>query len=71
MAKKKYYMVVNGRRPGIYEEWFGEDGAAAQVENFPEAVYKGFVTREEAVAWLKEFDTETLASLAPDLRSIC
>jgi len=65
--KKQYYVVVNGRRPGIYNKWFGEDGAADQVENFPEALYKGFYTREEAIEWLKEFSEETLSSLAPEL----
>lgn len=68
--KKQYYVVVNGRRPGIYKEWFGEDGAAGQVENFPEALYKGFYTREEAVEWLKELGKETLSSLAPELLDV-
>ena len=65
--KKQYYVVVNGRSPGIYSKWFGEDGAAEQVANFPEALYKGFYTREEAIEWLKELSEETLSELAPDL----
>lgn len=65
--KKQYYVVVNGRRPGIYNKWFGEDGAADQVENFPEAIYRGFYTREEAIEWLKEFGEEILLTLAPEL----
>ncbi len=65
--KKQYYVVVNGRRPGIYSQWLGDDGAARQVENFPAARYKGFYTREEAIAWLREFDEETFSSLAPEL----
>ncbi len=67
MSKKQYYVVVNGRRPGIYNKWLGEDGAANQVVNFPEAIYKGFYTRSEAIEWLKEFSEETLSSLAPEL----
>lgn len=31
MAKKKqYYIVLYGRRPGLWDRWFGEEGAAAQ-----------------------------------------
>jgi hypothetical protein len=52
--EKQYYVVVNGRSPGIYSKWFGEGGAADQVANFPEALYKGFYTREEAIEWLGE-----------------
>jgi len=59
--KKQCYVVVNGRNPGVYTKWFGEGGAAEQVEGFPEAVYKGFYTHEEARNWLKEFPRETLA----------
>ena len=40
---------------------------AEQVEGFPEAIYKGFYTREEAINWLKEFPLETLLKLAPNL----
>ncbi len=68
--KKQYYVVVNGRRPGIYDKWFGEDGAADQVENFPEAIYKGFYSREEAIEWLKEFSEGTLSNLAPELLEV-
>ncbi len=65
--KKQYYVVVNGHKPGIYNKWFGEDGAADQVANFPEALYKGFYTREEAIEWLKDLGEETLSGLAPEL----
>jgi ribonuclease HI len=41
-SKKKYYAVVRGRIPGIYEEWYGENGAAAQIDGFPDARFKGF-----------------------------
>ena len=65
--KKQYYVVVNGQKPGIYSKWFGVGEAAEQVEGFPEAVYKGFYTREEAINWLREFPLETLLKLAPNL----
>ncbi len=52
-TKKKYYAVFKGRRPGIYTTWFGENGAYAQVNKFPGAVYKGFATKAEALDFLR------------------
>ena len=52
--KKKFYAVAKGRKPGIYQKWFGPDGAQVQVAQFPGAVYRGFPTREEAEAFLKK-----------------
>ena len=68
MAKKKqYYVVIRGRRPGLYDQWYGEEGAAAQVDGFVDAVYKGFYTLQEAAEWLREIHAETLPELPPDL----
>lgn len=50
MAKKNFYAVATGHRPGIYTNW---PAAQAQVAGFPGAVYKGFALQEEATAWLK------------------
>lgn len=58
--KKQYYVVIQGRQPGIYDKWYGEGGAAEQVENLSESVFKGFYTREEAVAWMREIGAEDL-----------
>ncbi len=44
-AKKKYYVVWRGRRPGVYAAW---SQCAAQVEGFSGASYKSFPTRDEA-----------------------
>ncbi len=52
-ARKKYYAVAKGRKPGIYEQWYGDQGAEAQVKGFTGAVFKGFATRHEAQTWLK------------------
>jgi ribonuclease HI len=65
--KKRYYAVVHGRQPGVYRQWFGPEGAAEQIDGFPDAVYKGFHTHDEMLAWLGEFSRETLANLAPNL----
>lgn len=53
MTKKKFYAVIKGRQPGVYQEWFGENGAEAQITGFPGAVYKGFPTLFEAKQWFE------------------
>ncbi|KAK1677092.1 hypothetical protein QYE76_037940 [Lolium multiflorum] len=41
------YVVYKGRVPGVYEEW---QNCLEQVHNFSGNSYKGYATREEAVA---------------------
>lgn len=56
MAKKrsnKYYAVVKGRKPGIYTQWYGEEGAEIQVRGFPGAVFKGFTSMQGARNFFK------------------
>ncbi len=48
--KKKFYAIAAGRKPGIYTNW---PEAQAQVMSFAGARYKGFATRAEAEAWIK------------------
>jgi ribonuclease HI len=50
MPQKKFYAVAKGRRPGIYYNW---PDAQSQVEGFNGALYKSFLTRQEAEEWLK------------------
>jgi ribonuclease HI len=49
--KQKWYVVWVGRTPGIYETW-----AECQIEvnGFPEARFKGFISRNAAEAAFKE-----------------
>ena len=49
MAKNKYYVVKNGRIPGIYDSW---DECQKQTSKFPGAVFKGFPTLEEAEKYM-------------------
>jgi ribonuclease HI len=49
MAGKKVYAIAAGRKPGIYDSW---PEAKAQIDGFAGARYKGFATREEALAWI-------------------
>ena len=50
MAKKKFYAVASGRKPGIYTSW---PEAEAQVKGFGGAKFKGFASRAEAETWMK------------------
>ncbi len=46
MAKdKKYYVVFNGRKPGVYDDW---RDAKEQIEGFEGARYKGYASSAEA-----------------------
>ncbi len=49
-VKKKFYAIAAGRKPGIYTKW---PDAQAQVMGFAGAKYKGFATKAEAEAWIK------------------
>ncbi len=53
MAKKQFYAVVKGRKPGVYERWSGSGGAEEQVRGFAGAVYRGFATLPEAQYYLR------------------
>ena len=50
---KKFYAVKRGRKTGLFTVWAE---CAAQVKGFQGAVYKGFMTEEEARAWLGGVD---------------
>lgn len=52
-TKKKYYAVARGRKPGIYDAWYGPGGAEEQIAGFAGAQYRGFASLVEARAWLK------------------
>ncbi|RRR74712.1 MAG: ribonuclease HI [Candidatus Viridilinea halotolerans] len=54
MSKRKFYAIVVGRKPGLYDEWFGPDGAEAQIKGFPKAIYKSFQAQSEAEAWYRQ-----------------
>ena len=64
MGKNKFYAVVKGHRPGIYDEWFGARGAEANVRGFAGARYKGFPSRREAEAWFNELSAGTQTALS-------
>ncbi len=47
---KNFYAVKTGKIPGIYETWAE---CQEQINGFSGAVFKGFMTREEADAFIK------------------
>lgn len=56
----KWYVVWVGNNPGIYETW---EDCKQQVENFPDARYKGFKSREEAIMALRGDNDSEMAIL--------
>ncbi len=47
MVAKKFYVVWQGREPGIYSDWAS---CKQQVDKFAGARYKSFPTQAEAMA---------------------
>lgn len=57
-----YYVVINGRKPGIYTKWAGENSCQEQVNKFPGAIYKSVETEAEAKALFdanKKYDIDS------------
>ncbi len=45
MAGKKFYVVWRGRKTGVFDTW---EACKTQIEGFPQAAYKSFLTKEQA-----------------------
>ena len=63
--QKKYYAVIKGFKPGIYDAWYGDDGAEIQVKGFSNPIYKGFKSLGEAQKWMDSFDGNSEAVYKP------
>lgn len=63
MAKKKFYAVKKGRKPGIYLTW---DETKKQVDGFPGAIYKSFPTRVEAEQWNGETPAKKASTVSEE-----
>ena len=62
--KKSWYVVKKGRTPGLYRTWAE---CQKQVIGFPGAVFKGFYTEAEALAYQKDgATTRKKAAKAPN-----
>jgi ribonuclease HI len=54
MSKKKFYVVWNGRKKGIYKSW---NVCKKQIDGFEGAQYKSFTNLDEAeIAFSKKYD---------------
>jgi ribonuclease HI len=53
----KYYTVLRGRKPGVYSEWIGPNGAEEQIAKFRGSRCIAFPTIEEAQVHLKDNET--------------
>lgn len=49
----KYYAVKNGRKIGIFTTW---DECNESIKGFPNAIYKSFISEEEAQAFMEDKD---------------
>ncbi|KAJ3350818.1 Ribonuclease H1 [Allomyces javanicus] len=58
-AKKSFYVVVRGRKPGLYRSW---PDCQAQTAGFSGAQFKGFASQYEAVEYMRENGLETAAA---------
>lgn len=72
--KQKYYVVWKGFQPGIYNSW---EACKSQIEGFPQAQYKSFVSKEIAEKAIVEgpekfigFDERQLSFLETDLKNV-
>ncbi|XXG46821.1 hypothetical protein AAC387_Pa02g1566 [Persea americana] len=55
MPRFNCYVVFRGRRPGIYNTW---TDCKAQVNQFPDALYKGYTNIEEAMDSLHNYEED-------------
>ena len=64
MAKKKYYAVRVGKKPGIYETW---EQCKEQVDSVSGAQYKSFSTLPEAETYLLGTDADDSVTISDEL----
>ena len=50
----KFYAVAKGRKPGVYDTWYGLNAAQKQVDGFPGALHRRFSSRADAESWIDE-----------------
>ena len=67
MAKKKFYAVKEGRQTGIFYTW---DECQNAVKGYSGAVFKGFSSEEEAIAFLNGDKSPILSDDLMDMNSI-
>lgn len=58
-TKSKYYVVWVGQKPGIYDNW---NECKLQIAGYPQAKYKSFKTKQEALSAYKDSATEHIGA---------
>ena len=58
-ATTKYYAVIKGHQPGIYEDWIT---ARQQVDGYPGSLYKSFSTYEQATQYREQMSAPAVES---------
>lgn len=66
-AKLKFYTVWEGRRPGVYSTW---DECRRNIEGFPNAKYKSFLSKKEAEAAYNDHHARHIYKKAGESKSI-
>lgn len=64
----KYYAVKHGKVPGIYTTW---DECKKQVNGFPNARYKSFTTKEDAISFMNLGNNHSSSDQESKLETIC
>ena len=68
--KKKYYAVKIGRIPGIYMSY---NECELNVKHFPNARFKSFTTKEEAIDFMKDsnniYQNKKIENIKPNLKN--
>lgn len=59
------YLVLYGRKPGIYTRWF--NGAYEQVDRFPGAILKRFKTYKATINWIRNQPPELFQNYTSNL----
>ncbi len=61
MAKFKYYVVWQGKAPGIYDSW---EECKQQIDGYPNAKYKSFTTKDQAAKAFRDNMEDSSNALA-------
>ncbi|SDH42274.1 ribonuclease HI [Alteribacillus persepolensis] len=64
MAKKKYYVVWKGRKPGVYNSWAA---CEQQVKGYRGASFRSFPTKDEAEQAYSQTHREDVNSLSNEV----
>lgn len=54
MASRKFYVVFEGRAPGLYDSW---EECQEQIDGFPGARYRAFQDQDEATEAFRRYDS--------------